>query len=351
MANAPWTDLMDPVEATAIARDEQYLIEQRRGGTLARFLPNVLVDSDHVKVRATPGNGLVDVAKYRAFNARPEVGKGPGSKSTSIDLPSIARTEPLDEMTQKELRRLSDDRIRKGIEASIKRNVQAISMRQELTRGIAINLGRVLVDQDNFLIDDNFGRDAALSVAAGSGNWWSDPAVDRLSQLSTWFDLYAGFNDDARPGRIVFGSRQGFNAFAAGNQFKTSIGAATRPPLRSEVESYVASADLAEMEVYDRTVSVEGVSTKVLSPKHIYLLPEPVDTDAEEGSLLGATYWGLTVSAGFESWGIEPDEQPGIVCGVFKEERVGASVEVEGDAIGEPVLANPNAAMAIQVLA
>jgi hypothetical protein len=36
---------------------------------------------------------------------------------------------------------------------------------------------------------------------------------------------------------------------------------------------------------------------------------------------------------------------------VFKEEKVGASVEVEGDSIGEPVLAGPNASMAIQVLA
>ena len=56
------------------------------------------------------------------------------------------------------------------------------------------------------------------------------------------------------------------------------------------------------------------------------------------------------MSAGFESWGIEPDEQPGIVCGIFKEESVGSSIEVQGDSIGEPVLANPNASMAIQVL-
>lgn len=344
-----WTDIIDPVEATAIARDEQYLLEQRRGGTLARFLPNVFVPSDHVKV--FPGqNGLVDAARYRAFNARPEVGKGAPVTSKTIDLPSIARTEPIDEMTQKELARLSDDRIRKSIESTIKRTVQAISMRQELTRGIAIHQGKVVVDESNFWINDDFGRDASLTVAAGVGNWWNDPAVDRLSAVSGWMDIYRGLNNDETPGRLVFGSRAAYNAYASGNQFRTIVGSSHRPPIEGEVEAYSNGAGIPPYEVYERSVSVEGTLTKVLNPKFLYFLPAPVDPDDEDGSLLGATYWGQTVSAGFSEWGIGPDEQPGIVCGVFKEERVGASVEVEGDAIGEPLLANPNASMAIQVL-
>lgn len=346
---ALWTDIIDPVEATAIAREEQYVAEQARGGSLARFLPNVEVDADHVKV--FPGStGLVDAARYRAFNARPEVGSGPAAKSMTIDLPSIARTEPIDEATQKELARLSDDRIAKSIESAIKRNVQAISQRQELTRGIAIDQGKVVVDEDNFWINDDFQRDAALSVAAGTGNWWGDPAVDRLAALNAWFDIYRSFNGDLAPGRIVFGSRAAYNAYAAGNQFKTLVGSASRPPLANEVQAYTDGAGLAPYEVYERRVSVNKSLVNVLNPKKVYFLPEPVAVDDQDGSLLGATYWGKTVSAGFESWGIEPDEQPGIVCGVFKDEKVGSSVEVEGDSIGEPLLANPNASMAIQVL-
>lgn len=347
---ALWTDIMDPVEATAIARDEQYVIEQQRGGTLARFLPNVSVPADHVKFY--PGiTGLVDAARYRAFNSPPELGKGQGLISKTIDLPAIARTEPIDEMTQKELQRLSDDRIKKSIEATIKRTVQAISQRQERARGIAIDQGKVVVDEDNFWINDDFGRDSSLTVSAGTGNWWADTSVDRLSALSAWQDVYAGLNNDANPGRLVFGSRAAFNAFAAGDQFKTLVGAsASRPPLLSEVQGYVAAAGLPDFEIYERRVSLEGTLTPVLNPKKVYYLCEPVAVDAEDGSLLGATYWGQTVSSGFESWGIEPDEQPGIVAGIFKQETVGASVEVQGDSIGEPVLANPNASMAIQVL-
>ena len=45
-----------------------------------------------------------------------------------------------------------------------------------------------------------------------------------------------------------------------------------------------------------------------------------------------------------------PDEQPGIVCGVFKDDSVGSSIEVQGDSIGEPVLANADASMTITVV-
>ena len=200
---ALWTDLIDPVEATGIARDEQYVIEQQKGGTLARFLPHVFVEDDHVEFEQG-ANGLVDAARYRAFNAPPEIGKGQGIKKSVISLPSIARNEPIDEKTQKALKRLSDDRVRKSIESAIRRNVQAISMRQQWAMGKVIDAGALVVDEDNFWINDVFGRDAALSVVAGSGNWWNDPAVDRLEALSTWNDLYATKNNGNGAGRIVF---------------------------------------------------------------------------------------------------------------------------------------------------
>jgi hypothetical protein len=81
-------------------RDRQYVLEQANGGTLARYLPNVEVDSDHVKF-FTGTNGLVDAAHYRAFNAKPEIGTGETPAAKTIDLPAIARTEPIDEITQK----------------------------------------------------------------------------------------------------------------------------------------------------------------------------------------------------------------------------------------------------------
>lgn len=342
-----WTDLMDPVEATGIARDTQYTIEQGKGDTLARYLPNVFVASDHVKFFPS-ATGLVDVASYRAFNAPPEPGKGQGTVRKTIDLPSIARTEPIDEMTQKEFARLSDDRVRKSLEAAVIRNVQAISMRQELTRGICIETGKVIVDQDNFAINDDFGRDAALTVTVAQ--LWNTAGVDRLSALKALTDVYRDKNNGASPGRMVFSSTS-FAAFAAGGQFATLLAnGATRPAMKDELIAFAAAAGLPPIEIYDRSVSVGGVVQRVLSPNKVFLLPEPVDAMAPDGSLLGATYWGSTVSAGYDSWGIAPDEQPGIAVGIFKDDAVGATIEAQADSIGLPVAVNPNASMAITVL-
>ena len=52
-----------------------------------------------------------------------------------------------------------------------------------------------------------------------------------------------------------------------------------------------------------------------------------------------------------EGFDLEPAETPGIVVGVYKEDRIPYTVEVMSDAITEPVAHNANAAMAIQVLA
>ena len=140
-----------------------------------------------------------------------------------------------------------------------------------------------------------------------------------------------------------------------GDQFRTVVlvnggGTASRPARNAEVAGLLTDNGLPEYEIYERGVQIEGTGTKVLDPKFVYFLPEPTDPNDEDGGVLGATYWGRTISSGFDSWGIEPDEQPGIVCGVFREEKVGSSIEVEGDSIGEPVAGNPNASMAVQVL-
>jgi Phage major capsid protein E len=344
---ALWTDLIDPVEATGIARAEAELIEQSKGGTLARFLPNQYVDGDTVKFRLG-SYGLVDDAKYRAFNAPPEIGKGAGISTAIVELPAISREEPIDERTQKDLARLSDDQVRKSITAAIRRSVQAISNRQERSRGVLISTGTLTVDQDNFLIGDNYGRDAALTFTASA--LWSVLATDRISQLNTWSALYATYNNGQAPGRIVMG-RAELNTLVAGTQFAHQLAnGATRPGLSDEVAAYLASAGLPPIEVYDRSTSVAGTTTRVLPAGKVYFLPEPTDPNDEEGSLLGATYWGRTVSSGFPGWGIEPSEQPGIVAGIYREEKVGSSVLVQADSIGLPTLWNANASMTVTVV-
>ena len=119
-----WTDIIDPVEASGIARAEQYLYEQR-WGTLARYLPNVFVPSTYVEFVAG-ANGLTDVAHYRAFSSPPKIGSGPKGERKTITLPAISRNEPINEQEQMTWESLTEDQQLKSIEKAIRRMVRRI---------------------------------------------------------------------------------------------------------------------------------------------------------------------------------------------------------------------------------
>ena len=82
-----WTDIIDPVEATAAARVE--LAEYERQNSLAKYLPTIGVDGDTVEVFSTD-DGLVSEANFRAWNAPPEIGDSQAISSTIVKLPAIS---------------------------------------------------------------------------------------------------------------------------------------------------------------------------------------------------------------------------------------------------------------------
>lgn len=340
-----WTDVIDPVEATGIARVELEEWE-RQNGTLARYLPNVQTLGDTVEFWVD-GDALVAPAKYRAFNSPPEIGGGGQGQKKVISLPAISRNEPIDEKTQRALKSLPDDRVKKSLVAAIKRNIWAVGDRNEATRGILFDTGDVVVSAGNFIINDLFNRDAALkNVTVGAAGYWSDKTVDRLAQLNTYADLYASKNMNQRPGAIVM-SRAAWNAFASGNQFATQlIGGAQRPGLADEVRGFVASADLPMIDIYDRSTALG----RILPANKIYFAPAPVDPNAEDPTRFGATYYGESLMADAEGFDGTGDE-PGAIVGVYKEDRIPFTVEAQIDAITMPVAHNPNAVYGVQVLA
>ena len=227
-----WTDIITPVEATGIARVE-IQERERQKGSLSAWLPNVYVESDHVKFYKGVA-GLVDEAYYRAFNAAPEIIGGQGLESALIELPALSNNQPIDEKTQKDIRRMSDDQIRKSVEAAIRRAAWSIADRNERTKGVVIHTGKATVTQHNFTMDDNFGRNAALSFTAPA--LWSATATDRIAQIGEWIELYSTWNNGDEPGTILM-SRAAFTAFSRGDQFRTVLaGGASRPAMQGEVE-------------------------------------------------------------------------------------------------------------------
>lgn len=336
-----WTDIIDPVELTGYAREwlEEF---ELANGTLARYLPNRNVADIAIEFEVGE-NGLVPEARYRAFDAAPEVGTEPGGGSRMVKLPAISQVIPVSEYAQLRTRNATDAVLRTHILRTMRRVVRAIADRSEKTRGVVINTGKATVDQRNFGFDDNFGRDADMSITAGS--LWSTGSVDRITALLTWIQAYIDMNG-RRPGAILMGDTV-LAATTSGDQFRTVlVGGATRPALVEDVKSVLTSAGIPPIDLYSRST----YSGLVLPADSLFLLPAPGDPNDEDGSELGGTAWGQTLTSTLPDWGIAEEEQPGIVVGVTRNNGIPAIAEVAGDSISLPFLANANLAMKVKVL-
>jgi hypothetical protein len=338
---ALWTDVIDPASLTGYAR-EALAAQEARKGTLARWLPNREVFDTVVRFVAGQA-GLVEEAKFRAYDAPPEIGKSPSGRRVTLELPALGQEIPVSEYQQLRTRNASDEAILTSIQRTTVQVVQAVADRIERLRGTVLVTGKATIDQDNFKTDDDFGRKASHTLTAST--LWSTASVDRLADLQAWVDLYVESNG-VPPGAIV-GSTRAFRALASGDQFRVQlVGGGSRPATETDVQSIITGAGLPEFIKYDRRTSA-GL---IIPNDRLLFLPAPVETDDAEGTELGATFWGQTLTATDSNYGIEDAEQPGIVAGVYRAEKPPMIAEVISDAIALPVLANADLSLAAKVL-
>lgn len=343
---ALWTDIIDPATLTGYARASLADYEARRG-TLARWLPNR--DVADIVVRFVKGStGLIDVARFRAYDAEPEVGRRRPKQRVTLELPALGQDVPVSEYEQLRLRgNPTDEAALATIEDATDIVVRAVGDAIERLRGIVLATGKATIDQANFQSDDDFGRPATHQLVAGS--LWTSGSVSRLDYLTEITDVFRDTTGED-PGAIV-GSTRVFRALAAGDEFQTQLlNGAARPATAQQVRDTLEGASLPPFFPYDRRVSVDGVSTKVLRDDTLLLLPAPVDPDDWQGTDLGTTFWGRTLTSTDSDWGIEDAEQPGIVAGVYRNPKPPMGIEVISDAIALPVLANADRSLAARVL-
>lgn len=337
---ALWTDLIDPATLTGYVREALSDIEARKG-TFARYLPNREVSD--ISVRFVAGqNGLVAEAQFRAYDAEPAVGKKPSGRRITLELPAIGQNIPVSEYDQLRNRNASDDVILNAILDTARQVAQAISDRMERLRGIVLSTGIATIPELGAA--DSFERSASHTVTAATF-WDTDVTVSRLADLQTWSDVYEETNG-VTPGSIVL-SRRAYRVLAQGEEFRTNlVGGGSRPATAAQVNEVVEGAGLPPIEINSRRTA----GGFVLPPREVLLLPEPVDTSDWEGTQLGATFWGQTLTSTEADWDIEDVEQPGVVAGVFRNEKPPMIAEVISDAIGMPVLANANLSLKATVL-
>ncbi|MFE5309707.1 major capsid protein [Isoptericola sp. NPDC056605] len=337
---ALWTDIIDPATLTGYVREALNDIEARKGN-LSRFLPNREVPD--INVRFVPGSaGLVAEAEFRAYDAEPTVGGKPSRKRVTLELPAIGKNIPVSEYEQLRSRGASDDTILGEILNVARQVALAISDRMEKLRGTVLRTGVATIAELGAA--DSFGRDSGHTATA-SALWSAATSTSRLADLQTWSDVYEATNGVA-PGVILM-SRRVARVMAQGDEFKTSlVGGGSRPATVADVNAIIEGAGLPPIEVYTRRTA----SGLVLPDNELLMLPEPVEPDAWEQTQLGATFWGQTLSSTEADWGIAEADQPGVVVGVYRNEKPPMIAEVVSDAIGMPVLANANLSLKATVL-
>lgn len=323
------SDYIAPVELTGYARAalQDLAVNQF---TLARFLPDQVIDDlDYRFTRG--GEGLVDAATFRAYDAESPIGARPGLTRVAGELPPISRKIRLGEYDRLRQRN-AGTAITDNILADAVRMTRAVAARVEMARGEALYSGKVTINENGVVATVDFGRPAGHTVTAGT-LWSSVDTATPVADLNTWIQTYVDANGEP-PARILT-SRRVLDFLQRNAQFRTLAATVAGAPalVTPEMAAQVLGAyGLPPIEVYDARVRVNGTATRVIPDNRVVLLP----ADADE---LGATLWGTTAESLEPEFGLV-DDGPGIVAGAYSTKDP-VAVWTKAAAIALPVLANP----------
>ena len=335
---AIWNEVADPQELTVVARAAAEARENEAQFSLSQFLPNVYKQDKFLTLEVGE-NGLQDVAEYRAYDAEtPLGGRGLAGRRISLELPPLGQKRRVSEYDQ--LNRLGsggEAALRDAIGQAAVARGRAVADRIELERGRVIASGRAVISENGFFGESDFGRDAELTVTAGTQ--WSDAAATPVDDLINWFETYSDRNGE-EPGYLVVSTKIA-SALAKYKGFLPENSLRTRASL-DEINAVLAAEGLPALVKYDRKVKVNGTATRVLPENQVIMLPSDV-------SELGGTFWGTTLESLDGRYNIAPEDRPGIVAGAYKDDDP-MGVWVKASAIALPALADANLAMTATVL-
>lgn len=347
-------DYVDPAELTSQARTALADMEINSPTSLAEYLPSETIDD--IEYSADQGQGgLITAAMYRAFDAGNQIGRDETFGKLGGRIAPLGQKMILLEEARLRLRNDSKQALTSAIERKAKRIAEAIAIQVNLKRAQALAYGKLTFEGNGQDFDVDFGRRPDFTNTATK--LFSDVTGDPIAHLQLIADLYEAENG-FRPSKFLTGTavKSAFyrhpkiTAMAVG-----SNGNLNRMASPAEVDALLALYDLPGFTIKSGRVKIQKndgteVTQYLLPQDSIIALGDPGSAEIAGSSSLGATYWGVTIEAQRENWGIESSEYAGIVTAVFDNDGIPAQMSVEGSAIAVPVLHNPNYSLASKVL-
>ena len=340
------TDLISPATLTGFTR-AAFENHESNSDSLNVYLPNQTTPQNSVAIKLED-NGLVDVAEYRSYDAELDFANMGDVDEVVVRMLPLGVKIPISEFDQVSAIGSNESYLLDAVRRAAVRAARAVADRAELERGRVISTGKVAFHKSGRpALEDDFNRSADMDVTAPV--LWSDGSANPIFDLQGWTDFYGETNGQA-PGAIV-GSPRALRALAQAKSLSVKLSdGATRPATPADVQATLDGYGLPPLQTYNRKVRRRNAETKrselvdVLPGDRVFLLP------AAGQSNLGATYWGRTLSSTKANWGIALADQPGIVTGVVENDEPPMITQVVADAIGQPILANPNLVLAAKVL-
>jgi hypothetical protein len=332
-------DYIQPVELTGYVREAQADMEINRF-RLNRYLPNRFIDDLDARF-LYGGEGIMDVANFRTYDAESQVGSRPGLTRVTQELPPISRKLRLGEYERLRQRANPGALVQDGLFSDAVRLTREIGARMELARGDALVNGTITLNENGVIAVVDYGRPSGNTVTAAT--LWSDATnADPINDLVTWSQAYLSATGE-NPGSILLSTvalNYVLRALKVRNVVGTLLGAPTILS-RGVLSQVLDGFGLPPLDVYDAQVRVGGSATRILPTNKVVLLPAPVQDPADfEGTQLGATMWGTTAEALEPEFQLAEGDLPGVTAGVYStDDPVALWTKAAG--IGLPVLANP----------
>ena len=329
------TKYLKPAELTGFIR--QAVFNDPSEGSLSRFLPDTKVYNVHCKFRIGE-NGLLPEAEARDWDAEPEGAGGQAYETRIFPLVPPSRRIPVLESETIIAASQGDAVARQLVLDTTNYAASSIRDAAERFRGRVLETGRATITQNNFGMNDDFGRDPELTFALPK--LLSDDTSDLLSYLIDAADLYEDKNTGRRASTML-ASTKVIRAFLEHKDFQVQIvnGVQRRTTL-ADVNAVLSDYDLPTIERYNRKTA----SGRVLSENKLFFLP---DAGTKE---LGETVWGITKASFKAEFGIPAGEQPGPVAAVWDLDGTAGATIVDADSAFLPALKNANLSAAITVL-